>query len=322
MDRKTQIRNILARILEESCEINIDLVKDDDDLMLLGLDSMGSVRLMIELEDVFGIEIPDEKIDISNFNTITKINKFVTSVTDMETRDVTSPIDFSRKIAVITGANRGIGKGIANILHNNGYEIVSLNRKPTSAPWCDDVICDLSSIQSIKEAISHISKTYPHIDLLINNAGVRHFDRIDRISIENWEESFRVNLTAPFLLQKGLIKQLVKANGHVFYIGSSASTNYFESGSAYSSSKLALHSLSESSIMDLRYEGIRFTYISVGSTSLEDYEEDWKLQPEDIGNLIVSVSSLPKRVMLPYIDMRPSKPLRSKEIGLERLQYI
>ena len=132
---------------------------------------------------------------------------------------------------------------------------------------------------------SHIfKKTYPQVHLLINNAGVRHFERVDKMNVDDWEESIRVNLTAPFVLQKGLVKPLVKADGHVFYIGSSAASNYFESGAAYSSSKLALNALSESSIMDLRYEGIRFTYISVGATSLENYEEEWKLQPEDIGN--------------------------------------
>lgn len=318
MDKKIRIREIIGRIIGEVFDSN--KVNDDDDLLLFGLDSMGAVSLMVQIEDEYNIEIPDEDIDINKFNTINKIIEFISKTSSNYEPRLTS--DAYEKIAIVTGANRGIGKGIARKLYKHGYHVISLSRHSISEDWCEEIVCDLTNKSDIEEAINCITKKYSHINVLVNNAGTRYFDRVDRIDSESWEEALSVNLTAPLLLQKGLIKQLVKANGNVLYIGSSAAENYFEGGASYSSSKLALKALSESSILDLRYEGIKFTYISTGATTIENYEENWKITPSDIGEVILNVCELPDRVMMPYIDIRPSKPLRSTNKGLDRLQYI
>ena len=88
---KDQIRMILTKILGESC--NIEQVGDDDDLTLLGLDSMGAIRLMVEIEKCFEIEIPDDDIDIDNFNTISKIYDYVSELATMCPQDHSSAID-------------------------------------------------------------------------------------------------------------------------------------------------------------------------------------------------------------------------------------
>jgi len=72
------IRDILPTIMGEP--FNIEQVGNDDDLMLFGLDSMGAIRLMVEIENCFEIEIPDDDVDIDNFNTISKICDYVSEL--------------------------------------------------------------------------------------------------------------------------------------------------------------------------------------------------------------------------------------------------
>ena len=121
-----------------------------------------------------------------------------------------------------------------------------------------------------------------------------------------------------------LFRYVKKAKGDIVIIGSHSEKYTFEEGSAYCSTKLALRGMAECLREELRYDDIRVMYLSLGSIKNRNHntDEEWKLMPEEIGEAIESLIELPKKVYMPYIDMRPLKPLKDEKKGIEKLQYV
>lgn len=227
------------------------------------------------------------------------------------------------KVVAITGSNRGLGLGIAQTFNEAGCQVVGLNRTFCEEEWMREIYCDVSNPSSIEMAIRHVVDLYGRIDILVCNAGVRHFSPIHLITQEEWEESLRVNLSAPLYLVQHAFEHLKKSKGIIFFVGSHAAEYPFENGVAYSSTKAGLHAMAEIAIQDLRYHDIRTCCLSLGAISnIPLPNDEWKMTPKDVGELVVSLSKLHPRVLPSYVEMRPSKPEPSPVTGLDRLQYI
>ena len=227
-----------------------------------------------------------------------------------------------QKVAVITGCNRGAGAGIRDILLKNEYRVIGINRTETKD--IDDsnyteVLVDVKNFSSVT------SMYLPDgIDLLVLNAGVRRFDTIEDLDLQDWEDSVNTNLTGVFRVVKYLIDDVRKVNGDVVFIGSHSEKYTFEKGAAYCSTKGALKEFAECLMLEERYNDVRVSYLSLGSIKNRDHggDESWKLKPEDVGQTVLNLVSLPKNIMIPYIDVRPAKPLRDSLLGIDRLQYL
>lgn len=227
------------------------------------------------------------------------------------------------KTALITGCNRGLGEGIKNVLLKNGYKVIGLNRTASNFKTDNyiEIECDISlneNIEKIKEQVNE------EIDLLIINAGIRRFNKIENMKKEEWESSVNTNLNGAFYVLNAFTKNVKKAKGDIVIIGSHSEKYTFEEGSAYCSTKLALRGMAECLREEVRYDDIRVMYLSLGSIKNRDHniDEEWKLMPEEIGEAINSLVKLPKKVYMPYIDMRPLKPLKDEKKGIEKLQYV
>lgn len=321
------MRRKIKEIINEILDMDID-IKEDENLALYGLDSMGTMKLIVGLEQVFGIAINEDDLLLENFETINKIcsivNELIVETVKIEGNMINSN-EKRKKIAIITGANRGVGYGIAKELYNTGYHVIALNRTLNNEDWLEEIECDIRNANEINGALEYISRKYQCVDILVNNAGIRKFARVDKLKKEDWEESISTNLTAPLLLIHSTLKLLVRSKGIIVFIGSSAADYAFEGGVAYSCTKAALHAMAETTIRDLRYEDVRSSYISLGATEITDQEKndaDWKIKPEDVGKVIIAIAELPQRIIPAYIDLRPAKPKRASSIGLERLQYL
>lgn len=317
----------IKEIVNEILDMDID-IKEDENLALYGLDSMGTMKLIVGLEQVFGISIDEDDLLLENFDSINKICSLVDELVVESARIEGNMINSNekrKKIAIVTGANRGIGYGIAKELYNAGYHVIALNRTLNNEDWLEEIKCDIRNANEISCAFEYINGKYQCVDILVNNAGIRKFARVDKLKKEDWEESISTNLTAPLLLIHSTLKLLVRSKGLIVFIGSSAAEYAFEGGVAYSCTKAALHAMAETTIRDLRYEDVRSSYISLGATEITDWEEsdaDWKIKPEDVGKVIIAIAELPQRILPAYIDLRPAKPKRASSIGLERLQYL
>lgn len=227
------------------------------------------------------------------------------------------------KTALITGCNRGLGAGIRDMLLKEGYQVIGLNRSVSNEKIDNyiEIQCDISNfknVESVKEKIPAL------IDLIIINAGIRRFEKIEDMKVEDWEQSVNTNLNGAFYVLNVFIENVKNAQGDIIIVGSHSEKYTFEEGGAYCSTKLALRGLTECVREELRYENVRVSYLSLGSIKNRDHGiyEEWKLMPEEVGMAIINIINLPKKVYIPYLDIRPLKPLREDKKGIEKLQYV
>ena len=229
----------------------------------------------------------------------------------------------NNKTALITGCNRGLGEGIRNILLKQGYTVIGLNRTLSNQKLKNyiEIKCDISNSENIEKAKEKINKK---IDLLIINAGIRRFEKIENMKKQDWEDSVNINLNGAFYTLKSFIENVKNAKGDIIIIGSHSEKYTFEEGGAYCSTKLALRGMAECLREELRYEDVRVSYLSLGSIKNRDHNicEEWKLMPEEVGMTILNIINLPKKILIPYLDIRPLQPLKDEKKGIEKLQYV
>lgn len=230
------------------------------------------------------------------------------------------------KTAVITGCNRGLGEGVAKALMDENWEVIGVNRTPgtrfknNAAYMYKEIICDVSDSWQVNERLDDVVKC----DLLVLNAGIRRFNSVEEMSLKDWEDSVNTNLNGVFYVANKLVKKVKENKGDIIVIGSHSEKYTFENGSAYCSTKGALKEFSECLMQEVRYDDVRVTYMSLGSIKNREHggDESWKLTPEQVGETVVHISYLPKNILIPYIDVRPIKPLKDSRPGIEKLQYV
>jgi len=228
------------------------------------------------------------------------------------------------KVAYITGGSKGIGLGIARSLLAKGMRVAISSRTLQHAQDAADsfanadmvlaIASDVSSMESEKAAIQSIIDKFGQLDVLVANAGVGHFAPIDTLSEEHWKQTIDTNLTGVFNSVKCSLEALKKAEGYIITIASLAGTNFFENGSAYNASKFGLVGFSQAIMLDLRKYNIKVTTIMPGSvaTHFDNHtptEADaWKIQPEDVGQMVADLLQMHPRTLPSKIEVRPSGP--------------
>lgn len=229
-----------------------------------------------------------------------------------------------KKVAVITGCNRGLGEGIRTKLLKAGFFVYGINRTPTKnfekIDSYKEIICDVSDPKEIAKASENIKEK---IDLLVLNSGIRKFGKISELSIEDFSYSVDVNLKGPFYILTYLLDKVRIAKGTIIFIGSHAGRYPFGNGTAYCSSKRGVEALAECLMEEVRYEGIKVHHLSLGAIKNREhgYEEEWKIKPEEIGNVILNLLYMPENVLLSDINIRPQKPKKNDIEGIELMQY-
>lgn len=229
------------------------------------------------------------------------------------------------KVAVITGGSKGIGYAVAASLLKEGYKVAITSRKIENANEAasklvafGDVLAieaDVKNYQSQEEAINLVLEKWGQIDVLIANAGVGMFASIEDMSIETWQETIDTNLTGVFYSIKASLDAIKKTKGSIFTISSLAGTNFFAGGSAYNASKFGLTGFTQAVMLDLRKHGIKVSTIMPGSVSTyfndhqpNDTSDSWKIQPEDLGQLVVDMLKMPARTLPSKVEIRPTTP--------------
>ncbi len=148
----------------------------------------------------------------------------------------------------------------------------------------------------------------------VANAGVGHFASIENITEDEWKSTIDTNLTGVFNSVKASLEWLKKSEGYIITIASLAGTNFFANGSAYNASKFGLVGFSQAIMLDLRQHGIKVTTIMPGSvaTHFNDHvptdADAWKIQPEDIGEMVADLLKMNPRTLPSKLEVRPLKP--------------
>ena len=234
----------------------------------------------------------------------------------------------SNKVAYITGGSKGIGYGIAKTLLDNGMKVAITSRTFNAAKQAaatltkDDSMVlalesDASSLAAETIAIQATVDRFGQLDVLIANAGVGHFASIESLTEEDWKSTIDTNLTGVFNSVKASLEALKLSKGYIITIASLAGANFFENGAAYNASKFGLVGFTQAIMLDLRKQGIKVSTIMPGSVAthfnnrIPNDADSWKIQPEDIGQLVADLLNMNPRTLPSKIEVRPSMPVKS-----------
>lgn len=236
--------------------------------------------------------------------------------------------DLKDKVALITGGTQGIGYGIALCLMNEGVKVVvtsrnedraleaanKLDKETTGNVKAYGIKADVRSYESQQEAVKEVEEQFGQLDIVIANAGLGHFASIEDLSVEDWRETIDTNLSGAFYSIKASVEALKKSKGYYITISSLAGTNFFEKGSAYNASKFGVTGFTQAVMLDLRKHGIKVSTIMPGSVATHfngnepDDSDAWKIQIEDIGELVVDLLKMNERTLPSKIEVRPTMP--------------
>lgn len=207
--------------------------------------------------------------------------------------------------ALVTGASRGIGEGIAYALARAGTNLTLAARSYDDlervAATCREkgVQVNVAPTDLAKtEDIERLAASVDTLDILVNNAGLWHAAPVHQLTLETWDELFNVNVRAMFYLTHLLVPKMIAAgHGDIVNIGSTAGLRGFAGGTAYSASKFAVHGFTAALRKDLRPYGIRVMGIVPADVDNdlmgENPPPDTYLTPRDIGSAVVYAVTLP-----------------------------
>jgi len=230
------------------------------------------------------------------------------------------------KVALITGGSKGIGYGVAEALIKDGIRVAVTSRTKANADqaalelnkikegYAIGIESDVRNLASQEQAVQTILSNWERLDYVIANAGVGYFAPIQTLTSEQWQETIDINLTGTFNSIKASYKSLKETQGYFITISSLAGTNFFAAGGAYNASKFGVVGFSQAIMMDLRKDGIKVTTIMPGSVATEfggqmpHTKHAWKIQPEDIGQIVSDLIKMPARTLPSKIEVRPSMP--------------
>lgn len=230
------------------------------------------------------------------------------------------------KTALITGGSKGIGYGIAEALIRDGIRVAITSRSQQNADEAANALnkiregyalaieSDVRNLASQEKAVQTVLSQWGRLDYLIANAGVGHFAPIQELSAELWQETIDINLTGVFFSAKASLAALTESKGYFINIASLAGTNFFANGTAYNASKFGLVGFSQAMMLDVRNAGVKVTTIMPGSVATEfnnhepSDKDAWKIQPEDIGQIVSDLIKMPARTLPSKIEVRPTTP--------------
>lgn len=210
-----------------------------------------------------------------------------------------------RKKAVITGASRGIGRAVAQVLASHSYDLLITGKDPDRLAKAVTELSQSAEVYSIaadmldpdtpEMIINRAEEVLGGIDLLVNNAGMSFAAPIEESTLADWEQVMTVNARAPFFLSKAALPLLRKSDSPVIIqIGSVVSIKGYENQSIYSASKHALAGLTKVLAREVYHEGIRVHLIMPGGVGTEmsvtmrpDIASNEMITPEEIGEIVL-----------------------------------
>ncbi|MFW5951502.1 MAG: SDR family oxidoreductase [Gemmatimonadota bacterium] len=229
-------------------------------------------------------------------------------------------MDLDGRVAAVTGGTKGIGRAIAEALLDSGGSVVIGARTAAeverSAAELGErargVVCDVQDPEACRRLVDAAVDAFGGLDILVNNAGVGIYKPVEELSVDEWNRTLHTNLDGIFYCTRAALPRIKeRGGGWIINIGSLAGKNAFPGGAAYNASKFGLIGFSEALMQEVRHDGVRVSYIMPGSVDTPGFssgEADWKIQPEDIGQIVLDLLATPDRTLPSRIEVRPSRP--------------
>jgi NAD(P)-dependent dehydrogenase (short-subunit alcohol dehydrogenase family) len=228
------------------------------------------------------------------------------------------------QVALVTGGNRGIGRGIVEALAGEGAKVVLTARSRESAVAAAREVggatiglaCDVRSHDQVRDVFREVERTGGGLDVLVNNAGIGIFAPVADLPPDDWRAVIETNLNGVYYCCHEAIPLMRKrGGGYIFNLSSLAGRNAFPSAGAYNASKFGLNGFSEALMQEVRYDGIRVSYLMPGSVATDfgrgsTAKQGWALTPADVAAVVIDLLRSPKHALYSRVEMRPSQPPR------------
>lgn len=236
-------------------------------------------------------------------------------------------MEIKGKSAIVTGSTKGIGRAIADALVREGMNVCisardadEIKRAVEELGDAGDAdvtgaVCDVRDDEEVQALFAHALSELGGVDVLVNNAGVGLFGRVEEMSPEDFRAVVETNLFGVFYCCREaipLMKQ--RGGGYIINISSLAGANPHPEMSAYNASKFGLNGFSEALMQEVRQDGIKVSYVMPGSVNTAfggdapDESKSWQLQPADIARLVLDLLGHDERSLPSRVEIRPSRP--------------
>jgi NAD(P)-dependent dehydrogenase (short-subunit alcohol dehydrogenase family) len=236
-------------------------------------------------------------------------------------------MEFKGKSAVVTGSTKGIGRAVAESLVREGVNVcVSARDMDEIKRAVDDLsdlgdaqvtgaVCDVRDYESVRALFAHAVAELGGVDVLVNNAGVGLFGRVEEMSPEDFRAVLETNLFGVFYCCREAIPLMkARGGGYIINVSSLAGANPHPEMAAYNASKFGLNGFSEALMQEVRQDGIKVSYVMPGSVNTAfggdapDESKSWQLQPADIARVVLDLLRHDERSLPSRVEIRPSRP--------------
>jgi 3-oxoacyl-[acyl-carrier protein] reductase len=230
--------------------------------------------------------------------------------------------ELAGKLAVVTGASRGIGWHVAAALHEAHAQVAITGRRRETleaaarsiGERCHPYVCDQRDAASVAALASSVQRELGALDLLVANAGLMRGAKIEEMPLELWNEVIETNLTGTFLTVKAFLPALLsRPRGDIFIISSMSGKKGDPGASAYAASKFGLQGFAQSLMYEVRKRDIRVTVLNpsavdVGADDGPLHGSGLYLHAADLAATIVHLARLPGRTMVRDLDVFGTNP--------------
>jgi NAD(P)-dependent dehydrogenase (short-subunit alcohol dehydrogenase family) len=226
------------------------------------------------------------------------------------------------KVALVSGASRGIGLAVAEELRAAGAHVVRLARSLSDGSVERDTTlrCDVTRPDEVDRVVARAIAEVGVPDIVVTSTGVFYVKPLAETTPEEFTETINTNLTGPFLVVRALLPRLLeRGRGHVVTIGSSSDHIPYPGNSAYAASKYGVRGMHEVLTAELANSGVLTSLVSPGSTDTDIWnrvDPDSKpgfrkrkdmMRPEDVAEAVLFVVTREPRMMVTEIRLAPSK---------------
>jgi len=231
-----------------------------------------------------------------------------------------------KKVAVVTGGTKGIGRAIIRKFAANGFDIVTCSRNSGDLQSLKNDVereftdievltrkSDLSIKAEVNDFISFVLSKHSHIEVLVNNTGVFLPGEISSEPEGRLETMINTNLYSAYRLTRGVLPQMIHdKRGHIFNICSIASIVPYANGGSYSITKYAMLGMTKVLREELKLKGIRVTAVLPGATYTASWEgagipEDRFMKSEDVAEMVYGTYALSGNSVVEEIVIRPQE---------------
>jgi NADP-dependent 3-hydroxy acid dehydrogenase YdfG len=234
----------------------------------------------------------------------------------------------ANQVAVITGASSGVGRSLAIALGTEGAQLFLIGRrigaleevaKAAAAQEQPVAVCqaDLTVDADVRRLCSELQQRFGKVDILVHSAGIIELGPVESAPVKSFDEQYRCNVRAPFILTQALLPLLKESHGQIVFVNSTAGLEARAKVGQYAATKHALRALTDSLREEVNGEGVRVLSLFLGRTATpmqeaifrvegRPYRPEDLLQPEDAASMLLAALRLPRGAEVTEIRIRPA----------------